>query len=135
MEEGYIEVATQGMRLMGPITTKHVASMGLGALVFAPLAVLLMLVGWVLPGPHSLALILAGVGLAPGLILALIPVPKRQINTMTWLYRKLRFRLRTQVYRFDLEYRERKNRAVILAWMREVEEAMQEQQKRTEELA
>ena len=124
MEEGYIEVATQGMRLMGPITTKHVASMGLGALVFSPLALLFALVGWVLPGPSSLVLIGAGIGLFPGIVLALIPVPKRQVNYMTWLYRKLRFRFRTQVFQFDREYRERKNRAVITAWMREVEEAM-----------
>lgn len=125
MEEGYIEVATQGMRLMGPITTKHVASMGLGALVFSPLALLLALVGWVLPGPPSLILMGAGVGLFPGVVLALIPVPKRQVNYMTWLYRKLRFRFKTQVFQFDREYRERKNRAVITAWMQEVEEAIE----------
>ena len=129
MEEGYIEVATQGMRLMGPITTKHVASMGLGALVFSPLAILLALMGWVLPGPPSLILVGAGIGLAPGILLALIPVPKRQVNAMTWLYRKLRFRFRTQVFQFDREYRERKNHAVITAWMREVEEAIQVQTK------
>lgn len=125
MEEGYIEVATQGMRLMGPITTKHVASMGLGALFFSPLALLFAFVGWVLPGPPSLILIGAGIGLFPGVVLALIRVPKRQVNAMTWLYRKLRFRFRTQVFQFDREYRERKNRAVLTAWMQEVEEAME----------
>lgn len=131
MEEGYIEVATQGMRLMGPITTKHVAAMGLGALVFSPLAVLLALVGWVLPGPLFLPLLGAGLGISPGLLLSLIPIPKRQVNAMTWLYRKIRFRYRTQLFRFDLEYRERKNHAVITAWMREVDEwvKMQAQQK------
>lgn len=133
MEEGYIEVATQGMRLMGPITTKHVASMGLGALVFSPLAILLALVGWVLPGPPSLILVGAGIGLAPGILFALIPVPKRQVNAMTWLYRKLRFRFRTQVFQFDREYRERKNHAVITSWMREVEEAIQVQTKGADE--
>ncbi|MCF8567034.1 hypothetical protein LLE49_20135 [Alicyclobacillus tolerans] len=128
-EEGYIEVVTQGMRIMGPITTKHMASMGLGALVFSPLAVVLLLAGWFISGPHALPLILAASGLVPGLILALIPIPKRKINAMTWLYRKLRFRFRPQVFRFDRDYRQQKNHAVITAWMREVEEAIQEQQK------
>jgi len=117
MEEGYIEVATQGMRLMGPITTKHVAAMGLGALVFSPLAVLLALVGWVIPGPHFLPLLGAGIGISP----------KRQVNAMTWLYRKIRFRYRTQRFRFDLEYRERKNHEVITAWMREIDELLNTQ--------
>lgn len=125
MEEGYIEVATQGMRLMGPITTKHVGAMGLGALVFSPLALGLALVGWVLPGPSFLPLIGAGTGLLPGVILALIPLRKRQVNAMIWLYRKVRFRFYTQVFHFDREYRERKNLATITAWMREVETAIQ----------
>ena len=127
MEEGYIEVATQGMRLMGPITTKHVAAMGLGALVFSPLAILLALVGWVIPGPHFLPLLGAGIGISPGIILSLIPIPKRQVNAMTWLYRKIRFRYRTQRFRFDLEYRERKNHEVITAWMREIDELLNTQ--------
>lgn len=121
MEEGYIEVANQGMRLMGPITTKHVKAMGLGAAVFSPLAILFAIVGWVIPGPAVLPIAGAIIGIIPGVILGLIPIPKRQIGAIVWLYRKLRFRIRTQTFYFDREYRSRKNREVITGWMREVE--------------
>lgn len=127
-EEGYIEVTTNGMRLIGPVTTKHVMAMMLGMLVSLPLAGLLVIVGLAIPGPRFLPLILAGVGFLPGIVLGVWPIPNRKISVMTMLYRRYRFKWRTQVYVWDREYRVQKNRAVITAWMREVDEAVRRQQ-------
>lgn len=127
-EEGYIETATSGMRLFGPITTKHVVAAGLGVAAFSPFTILLILVGLTVPGPRVLILIYAAVGLLPGSIIGAWPIKKRNITLIVWLYRKIRFRLRTNIYVWDREFRERKNRAVITAWMREIEEVTRHQQ-------
>ncbi|EPZ44297.1 MULTISPECIES: hypothetical protein [Alicyclobacillus] len=129
MDEGYIEVTSQGMRLfaLGPIsiTTKHFVSIFLGALASFPLGVIFATLGLVIPGPPSLPLILGVIGLLPGIILALIPLPKRQTNLLVWLYRKRKFAFKTQTFVFDREYRARKNFEVISTWMREVREEVE----------
>lgn len=135
MDEGYIEVASQGMRLftLGPITitTKHFVSIFLGALSFLPLGVLFSLVGLMIPGPQYLPLLLGIEGLFPGILLSLIPLPNRQTSLLVWLFRKAKFRYRTQVFTFDREFRVRKNVKTISTWMHEV---FQEDQEGTEEL-
>ncbi|WP_067936945.1 hypothetical protein [Alicyclobacillus kakegawensis] len=117
MEEGYIEVSSTGLRLFGPITTKHLLSLGIGLAVFAPLGVLLALFAWALPGPSYRVVVGGGIGVLPGLVMAVTPVPKRRINALTWVWRKIRFRLRPQVYRYDLEYRERRHRQEMRDWL------------------
>lgn len=128
MEEGYIETATSGMRILGPITTKHVVAAAIGVAVFSPFAILSVLVGLAMPGPRFHLLIYAAVWLIPGAVLGAWPIHRRKITLIIWVYRKIRFRLRTNVYVWDRSYRDRKNREVITAWMREVAQSIRVQQ-------
>lgn len=122
-EEGYIEVSGAGLRILGPITTKHLLSMGIGLAVFAPLGALLALIAYALPGPPFREMWGGLVGILPGLVMAILPVPKRRINALTWLWRKIRFRIRPQVYRFDFEYRVRRHRQEMNEWLVDVADA------------
>lgn len=121
-EEGYIEVQGTGLRIFGPITSKHLLSMGIGLAVFAPLGALLALIAYGLPGPPFREMLGGAVGILPGLILAITPIPKRRINALTWLWRKIRFRMRPQIYRLDFEYRVRRHRQEMNDWLIDVAE-------------
>lgn len=130
MDEGYIEVDSKGMRLFSvgfiSITTKHFVSTFLGALAFLPIGILAAIVGLLVPGPAFLPLLFGILGLLPGVILAVIPAPKKQTNLLIWFYRKAKFRYRTQVFVFDREFRTRRNFETISTWMNEVMRAAQD---------
>jgi hypothetical protein len=122
VDEGYIEVSSTGLRLFGPITTKHLLALGIGLAVFAPLGALLAFFAYVLPGPPSRVVVGGGIGVLPGLVMAITPIPGRRINALTWLWRKIRFRMKPQVYRYDLSYRERRHRQEMRDWLIDVAE-------------
>ena len=122
MEEGYIEVANQGMRIVGWFTTKHLLSIVYGICALLPLSLLLFLIGMLIPG-HSpyLPYIGVGVGSSIGIVIGICPVPKRRTTLMNWLYKRIRYQMKPQVFVFDQEYRMRTNRAKNKAWMARVE--------------
>lgn len=122
MEEGYIEVANQGMRIVGWLTTKHLLSMVYGICTLLPLSLLLFLIGVLIPD-HSPYLPYIGVGIGSfiGIAIGICPVPKRRTTLMIWLYKHYRYNLKPQVYVFDRDFRVRTNRAKNKAWMAKIQ--------------
>lgn len=117
MEEGYIEVNNQGMRLIGGFTTKHLLSITTGIGAFIPLAIVIYLFIHISNPTHPyLPYVGVGLGLLPGAILGAIPIPRRKITLLIFLYRRAKFRLRAQVFTFDREYRQRINREKFARW-------------------
>ncbi|WP_139234709.1 hypothetical protein [Alicyclobacillus macrosporangiidus] len=59
----------------------------------------------------------------PGLVLAVIPLPKQRINALTWVWRKARFKFKPQIYRYDLSYRELRHRREMHDWLADIADA------------
>ncbi|WP_258111247.1 hypothetical protein [Alicyclobacillus sp. SP_1] len=111
MDEGYIEVRNQGLRIVGPIHTYHLFSMMLGMGALAPLALVGLATTAFLPHAPGMPFLVALVGLLLGAVLGLVPMPHRHKTVLQWLWLHLKYRMHAQTYFWDRTHRVRTHQA------------------------
>jgi len=121
MEEGYIEVQNQGLRIIGALHTRHLLSLLLGMGAFAPVALLALLCAEGLPHAPGFPYLVAGVLLALGALVGVVPVPSRKKTLLQVVWLQAKYRIKTQTYQWDRSYREQVHQALDAAWKASLE--------------